>query len=77
MRLKPNSRYIEDGEYDLCIDEGTQVTPLTSNRWSSIEPGTKIVMRIIIQQVLSSLGARITYSTMHAVYVSRLTLMLT
>ncbi|KAG1742477.1 hypothetical protein EDB19DRAFT_616516 [Suillus lakei] len=42
--------YIETGQYDLCIDEGTQVTPLTSCGWSSIEPGTKIVMRVIIEQ---------------------------
>jgi transcription elongation factor Elf1 len=49
-------RYIEEGEYDLCIDEGTQVTPLTSDKWSSIEPGTKIVMRVTIQQKISSLS---------------------
>ncbi|KAG1817849.1 hypothetical protein EV424DRAFT_1407320 [Suillus variegatus] len=48
-------RYIEEGKYDLCIDEGKQVTPLTSDNWSSIEPGTKIVMRIIIQQETQSL----------------------
>lgn len=56
IEAKIQRRYIEDGEYDLCIDEGTQVTPLTSDRWSSIEPGTKIVMRVIIQQVMSSLS---------------------
>ncbi|KAG1814669.1 uncharacterized protein BJ212DRAFT_1481872 [Suillus subaureus] len=43
-------RYIEEGKYDLCVDEGTQVTPLTSDKWSSIEPGTTIVMRVTIQQ---------------------------
>lgn len=43
-------RYIEEGQYDLCIDEGTQVTQLTSQEWSSIEAGTKIVMRVLIQQ---------------------------
>jgi hypothetical protein len=48
-------RYIEKGEYDLCIDEGTQVTPLTSYEWSSIEAGTKIVMRVTIQQETISL----------------------
>jgi hypothetical protein len=42
--------YIEEGEYDLCIDEGMQVTPLTSRKWSSIEAGTKIVMRATIKQ---------------------------
>jgi hypothetical protein len=49
-------RYIEKGEYDLCIDEGTQVTPLTSHEWSSIEAGTKIVMRVTIQQEAASLS---------------------
>ncbi|KAG1817852.1 hypothetical protein EV424DRAFT_1407359 [Suillus variegatus] len=49
-------RYIEEGKYDLCIDEGKQVTPLTSDNWSSIEPGTKIVMRVTIQQEISSLS---------------------
>ncbi|KAG1736577.1 hypothetical protein EDB19DRAFT_1031768 [Suillus lakei] len=47
-------RYIEAKEYDFCIDEGTQVTPLTSNKWPSIEVGTKIVMRAIIQQETSA-----------------------
>ncbi|KAG1765250.1 hypothetical protein EDD22DRAFT_413008 [Suillus occidentalis] len=49
-------RYIEKGEYDLCIDEGMQVTPLTSRKWSSIEAGTKIVMRVIIRQYTDSLS---------------------
>ncbi|KAG1782426.1 hypothetical protein EV702DRAFT_381167 [Suillus placidus] len=49
-------RYIEEGEYDLCIDEGTQVTPLTNHKWSSIEAGTKIVMRVTIQQKTSLLS---------------------
>ncbi|KAG1846356.1 hypothetical protein C8R48DRAFT_733225 [Suillus tomentosus] len=49
-------RYIEEGKYDLCIDEGKQVTALTSHNWSSIEPGTKIVMRVTIQQKTSSLS---------------------
>ncbi|KAG1894978.1 uncharacterized protein F5891DRAFT_697965 [Suillus fuscotomentosus] len=49
-------RYIEEEKYDLCIDEGKKVTPLTSHKWSSIEPGTKIVMRVTIQQETSSLS---------------------
>ncbi|KAG2036436.1 hypothetical protein BDR03DRAFT_960086, partial [Suillus americanus] len=43
-------RYVEEGKYDLCIDKGTQVTPLTSHKWSSIEPGTKIVLRVTIEE---------------------------
>jgi hypothetical protein len=46
-------RYIEKGEYDLCIDEGMQVTLLTSHEWSSIEAGTKIVMRVTIEQQIT------------------------
>ncbi|KAG1896374.1 uncharacterized protein F5891DRAFT_1193172 [Suillus fuscotomentosus] len=49
-------RYIEEGKYDLCIDEGKQVTLLTSDNWSSIEQGTKIVMRVTIQQDMASLS---------------------
>ncbi|KAG1742473.1 hypothetical protein EDB19DRAFT_616326 [Suillus lakei] len=41
--------YMEAEQYDFCIDEGTQVALLTSNEWPSIEVGTKIVMRAIIQ----------------------------
>ncbi|KIK37728.1 hypothetical protein CY34DRAFT_443873 [Suillus luteus UH-Slu-Lm8-n1] len=48
--------YIEEGEYDLCIDEGMQVTPLTSRKWSSIEAGTKIVMRVTIKQRTDTLS---------------------
>lgn len=47
-------RYTENGQYDLAIDEGTQVTRLTSNEWSRLEVGTKVVMRIIIQQQTTS-----------------------
>jgi hypothetical protein len=47
-------RYVEEGKYDLCIDKGTQVTPLTHHQWSNIEPGTKIVMKVTIQQETES-----------------------
>ncbi|KAG1778196.1 hypothetical protein EV702DRAFT_1196615 [Suillus placidus] len=47
-------RYMESGQYDLCIDEGTQVTRLTSNEWSRLEVGMKVVMRIIIEQQTTS-----------------------
>ncbi|KAG0708041.1 hypothetical protein DFH29DRAFT_894800 [Suillus ampliporus] len=46
-------RYIMEGQYDLCIDQGTQVTQLTSRGWSNIEAGTKIVMRVIIEQLMT------------------------
>ncbi|KAG1867612.1 hypothetical protein C8R48DRAFT_703522 [Suillus tomentosus] len=56
IEAKIQRRYIEEGKYDLCIDEGKQVTPLTSDNWSSIEQGTKIVMRVIIEQKMPSLS---------------------
>lgn len=43
-------RYVDDGQYDLCIDDGKQVTRLTSHEWSNIAVGTKIVMRVIFEQ---------------------------
>ncbi|KAG2367621.1 hypothetical protein BDR07DRAFT_254476 [Suillus spraguei] len=50
IEAKIQTRYIEEGQYDLCIDKGTEVTRLTSHNCSSIEPGTTIVMRVMIQQ---------------------------
>ncbi|KAG2367628.1 hypothetical protein BDR07DRAFT_254878 [Suillus spraguei] len=50
IEAKIQARYIEEGQYDLCIDKGTKVTRLTSHNCSSIEPGTTIVMRVTIQQ---------------------------
>ncbi|KAG0695536.1 hypothetical protein DFH29DRAFT_1072453, partial [Suillus ampliporus] len=43
-------RYLEKGRYNLCIDEGTRVARLTSNEWSTIQAGTKIVMRVVFEQ---------------------------
>jgi hypothetical protein len=64
-------RYMEEGKYDLCIDQGTRVTPLTSHKWSSIEPGTKIVMRVTIQQKTDS-GSDIDYQCHFCGAVNRL-----
>ncbi|KAG1845614.1 hypothetical protein C8R48DRAFT_442428 [Suillus tomentosus] len=47
-------QYMESGQYDLCIDEGMQVTRLHSNEWSTLEVGTKVIMRAIIQQQTTS-----------------------
>ncbi|KAG2063558.1 hypothetical protein BDR04DRAFT_387274 [Suillus decipiens] len=38
-------QYMEQEQYDLCIDNDKQVTRLTSHEWPSIEAGTTIVMR--------------------------------
>jgi hypothetical protein len=64
-------RYIEKGEYDLCIDEGTQVTCLTSHEWSGIEAGTKIVMRVTIKQETTSLS-EVDYKCLFCGAVNRL-----
>ncbi|KAG1756100.1 hypothetical protein EDB19DRAFT_452031 [Suillus lakei] len=47
-------RYIENRQYDLCIDEGTQVTQLTSKEWSILEAGMTIVLRVVIEQQMTS-----------------------
>ncbi|KIK16579.1 hypothetical protein PISMIDRAFT_71548, partial [Pisolithus microcarpus 441] len=41
--------YIDRDQYDFVIDDGTNVTQLTreSDVWSTIEAGTKIIMRVI------------------------------
>ncbi|KAG0703372.1 hypothetical protein DFH29DRAFT_444336 [Suillus ampliporus] len=50
-------RYLEKGQYDLCIDKGTQVA-LTN--MPSIEAGTKIVMRVVFEQQ-NILGSEVDY----------------
>jgi hypothetical protein len=44
-------QYMDQGQYDLCIDEGTRVTQLTSRRYGvqKIDVGMKIVMRAIFE----------------------------
>ncbi|KAI5992243.1 hypothetical protein EDD15DRAFT_1045171 [Pisolithus albus] len=52
--------YIDRGQYDFVIDDGTNVTQLTreSDIWSTIEAGTKIVMRVITTEVSSQFSPR-------------------
>ncbi|KAG1867996.1 hypothetical protein C8R48DRAFT_126343 [Suillus tomentosus] len=47
-------RYMEQGQYDLCIDDDKQVIQLTSHGWPRIEAGTTIVMRVILEQEIGS-----------------------
>ncbi|KAG1722749.1 hypothetical protein EDB19DRAFT_390922 [Suillus lakei] len=42
-------RYLEQGEYDLCIDDNKRVTRLTSHELSCIEAGTKLVMKVVLE----------------------------
>lgn len=46
-------RYIESGNFDFCIDDGKRVAQMTSgsNEWPNVEPGTKVVMRVVFEQV--------------------------
>jgi hypothetical protein len=46
--------YLERGQYDLCIDEGRQVTQLTSHGWPGLQSGMTIVMRIVIEDFVES-----------------------
>ncbi|KAG2108619.1 uncharacterized protein F5147DRAFT_836894 [Suillus discolor] len=43
-------RYMEQGQYDFCIDNDKQVIQLTSHEWPRIEAGMTIVMRVILEQ---------------------------
>ncbi|KAI6168837.1 hypothetical protein EDD17DRAFT_1523098 [Pisolithus thermaeus] len=51
--------YIDRGQYDFVIDNGTNIAQLTreSDIWSTIEPGTKIVMRVITTEVSRTFSA--------------------
>ncbi|KAI6094917.1 hypothetical protein EDD17DRAFT_1902775 [Pisolithus thermaeus] len=51
--------YIDRGQYGFVIDNGTNMTQLTreSDVWSTIELGTKIVMRVITTEVSRRLSA--------------------
>ncbi|KAI6137154.1 hypothetical protein F5141DRAFT_1079070, partial [Pisolithus sp. B1] len=51
--------YIDRGQYDFVIDNGTNITQLTreSDIWSTIQPGTKIVMRVITTEVSRTFSA--------------------
>ncbi|KAG1871428.1 hypothetical protein F4604DRAFT_1904286 [Suillus subluteus] len=43
-------RHMQQGQYDLCIDDDKQVTRLTSHDWPSIEAGMTIVMRVVFEE---------------------------
>ena len=50
IQARVQRQYLETGQYSLSIDQNTEVTQLTSDDWPSIEPGTKIVMSIVVKQ---------------------------
>ncbi|KAI5983927.1 hypothetical protein EDC04DRAFT_1712877 [Pisolithus marmoratus] len=52
--------YIDREKYDFVLDDGTNVTELTcqNDLRSTVQAGTKIVMRIITEEVVASFSAR-------------------
>ena len=49
MEARIQRRYMKQGRFDLCIDQGNQVVPISGQPdWSKVEPGTKVVMRAIL-----------------------------
>ncbi|KAG2035110.1 hypothetical protein BDR03DRAFT_542880 [Suillus americanus] len=52
--IAARNNVIEEGQYDLSIDNGTRLTSPTSHEWPSIEAGTKTVMKVIIEQQVTS-----------------------
>lgn len=52
--------YINRQQYNFAIDDGINVTQLRrqSDGWSTIQPGTKIVMRIVTTEVVRKFSAR-------------------
>ena len=59
MEARIQRRYMEQGRYDLCIDQGTQILPIDGQRdWSRVEPGTQVVMRAILFQKRSTARRR-------------------
>ncbi|KAG2358125.1 hypothetical protein BDR07DRAFT_1379612 [Suillus spraguei] len=51
-------RYMEQGQYDLCIDDDKQVTRLTNHEWPGIEAGTTIVMRVVFEEAKADFGVK-------------------
>ncbi|KAG2351562.1 hypothetical protein BDR07DRAFT_1583796 [Suillus spraguei] len=51
-------QYMEQGQYNLCIDDDKQVTQLTNHEWPSIEAGTTIVMRVVFEEEKDDFGVK-------------------
>lgn len=64
-KCRPDKRhiqewYIDRGQYDFVIDSGTNITQLTreSDDWSTLQKGTRIVLRAIITEVSRKFSPR-------------------
>jgi len=51
MEAKIQRRYMEQGRFDLCIQQDNRVVPIGGQSdWSKVESGTELVMRAILLQ---------------------------
>jgi hypothetical protein len=51
MEARIQRRYMEEGRYELCIDQGTHFVPINGQPdWSKVESGTQIVMLAILER---------------------------
>ena len=51
MEAKIQRRYMEQGRFDLCIQQGNRVVPIGGQRdWSKVKPGTELVMRAMLSR---------------------------
>lgn len=52
--------YINRGQYDFVIDDGMNITKLIRecDAWTAIQPGTKIVVRVIMTEVVRTFSAK-------------------
>jgi hypothetical protein len=58
MEARIQRQYMEQGRYDLCIDQGNKIVIINGEQdWSRVEPGTRVVMRAVLFQQ-RSIGAQ-------------------
>ena len=51
MEAKIQRRYMEQGRFDLGIQQGNWVAPLFGEQnWSEVEPGTELLMRAMLSR---------------------------
>ena len=51
LEARIQRRYMDQGMYDLCIDDGVQVIQIKGQEeWSKVQPGTKVALRVILRR---------------------------
>jgi len=49
LEARIQRRYMEEGNYDLCIDKTEEVAVIKGQpHWSQVQPGTTIIMRAVV-----------------------------